>query len=83
MTDWHTIDYFSGQLEITAPEARRADAQVEIEFERGALFQLDKKTLLGGRPGTTRPPPGAGGARGWRGAPPPGWAPPRKNRPAT
>ncbi len=45
----YTIDYFSGQLEITAPEARRADAHVEIEFERGALFQLDKKTLLGGR----------------------------------
>ncbi len=45
----YTIDYFSGQLEITAPEARRSDAQVEIEFERGALFQLDKKTLLGGR----------------------------------
>jgi hypothetical protein len=45
----YTIDYFSGQLEITAPEARRADAQVDIEYEKGALFQLDKKTLLGGR----------------------------------
>ncbi len=45
----YTIDYFSGQLELTAPEARRADAQVDIEYERGALFQLDKKTLLGGR----------------------------------
>ena len=45
----YNIDYFSGQLEITAPEARRADAQVDIEYERGALFQLDKKTLLGGR----------------------------------
>ncbi|MEZ4764310.1 MAG: hypothetical protein R3C26_14360 [Calditrichia bacterium] len=47
--DDYTIDYFSGQLELTAPEARRADAQVDIEYERGALFQLDKKTLLGGR----------------------------------
>jgi cell surface protein SprA len=45
----YTIDYFSGTLDITAPEARRADAQVDIEYERGALFQLDKKTLLGGR----------------------------------
>ncbi|NIV73187.1 MAG: cell surface protein SprA, partial [Calditrichae bacterium] len=45
----YVIDYFSGSLEITAPEARRADAQVEIEYERGQLFQLDKKTLIGGR----------------------------------
>ena len=45
----YTIDYFSGTLEITAPEARRADAQVNIDYERAALFQLDKKTLLGGR----------------------------------
>ncbi len=45
----YIIDYFSGKLEIIDPEARRADAQVEIEYERGALFQLDKKTLLGGR----------------------------------
>jgi cell surface protein SprA len=45
----YTIDYFSGTLDITASEARRADAQVDIEYERGALFQLDKKTLLGGR----------------------------------
>ncbi|RMF61685.1 MAG: cell surface protein SprA, partial [Calditrichaeota bacterium] len=45
----YTIDYFSGTLEIIAPEARRTDAQVEIEYERGQLFQLDKKTLLGGR----------------------------------
>nr|HQV31303.1 cell surface protein SprA [Calditrichia bacterium] len=45
----YIIDYFSGRLEITDPEARRADAKVDIEYERGALFQLDKKTLLGGR----------------------------------
>lgn len=45
----YIIDYFSGKLEVTAQEARRADAQIEIEYERGALFQLDKKTLLGGR----------------------------------
>lgn len=45
----YIIDYFSGKLEITAQEARRADAQIDIEYERGALFQLDKKTLLGGR----------------------------------
>lgn len=45
----YTIDYFTGTLDITAPEARRAEAQVNIEYERAALFQLDKKTLLGGR----------------------------------
>ncbi|MBN2364874.1 MAG: cell surface protein SprA, partial [Calditrichaeota bacterium] len=45
----YTIDYFSGTLQILADEARRADANVEIEYERGSLFQLDKKTLLGGR----------------------------------
>ncbi len=45
----YIIDYFGGTLQILAPEARRADANVEIEYERGNLFQLDKKTLLGGR----------------------------------
>ncbi|NIT58666.1 MAG: hypothetical protein GWN00_21285, partial [Aliifodinibius sp.] len=45
----YTIDYFSGSLQVIAPEARRADAQIEIEYERASLFQLDKKTLLGGR----------------------------------
>ncbi|MGH1362927.1 MAG: cell surface protein SprA [Calditrichia bacterium] len=45
----YTIDYFSGQLQISAAEARRADAQIEIEYERGQLFQLDKKSLLGAR----------------------------------
>lgn len=45
----YTIDYFGGTLQILAEEARRADANVDIEYERGSLFQLDKKTLLGGR----------------------------------
>ncbi len=45
----YTIDYFGGTLQILTEEARRADANVEIEYERGNLFQLDKKTLLGGR----------------------------------
>jgi len=45
----YTIDYFSGSMQLLVPEARRADANVEIEYERGSLFQLDKKTLLGGR----------------------------------
>ncbi|MFZ0389044.1 MAG: cell surface protein SprA [Calditrichia bacterium] len=45
----YTIDYFGGSLQVLAPEARRADADIEIEYERGSLFQLDKKTLLGGR----------------------------------
>ncbi len=45
----YVIDYFGGTLQILDPEARRADANVEIEYERGSLFQLDKKTLLGGR----------------------------------
>jgi len=45
----YTIDYFSGTLQVIATEARRADAQVDIEYERASLFQLDKKTLVGGR----------------------------------
>lgn len=45
----YTIDYFSGSLQVIAPEARRADAQIDIEYERASIFQLDKKTLLGGR----------------------------------
>lgn len=45
----YTIDYFSGTLQVIAEEARRADAVIEIEYERASLFQLDKKTLLGGR----------------------------------
>ncbi len=45
----YIIDYFSGTLQILDEEARRPNANVEIEYERGSLFQLDKKTLLGGR----------------------------------
>jgi cell surface protein SprA len=45
----YVIDYFSGQLTLTSPEAKRASADLEIKYERANLFQLDKKTILGGR----------------------------------
>ncbi len=43
----YLIDYFSGQLHITNQNAQRENADIEIEYERGAIFQLDKKTLFG------------------------------------
>jgi hypothetical protein len=43
----YLIDYFSGQLSITNPAAQRENADIDIEYERGAIFQLDKKTLFG------------------------------------
>lgn len=43
----YIIDYFSGQLRITTDEAQRDNADIDIEYERGAIFQLDKKTLFG------------------------------------
>ncbi|MBD3225068.1 MAG: cell surface protein SprA [Caldithrix sp.] len=45
----YTIDYFSGQLTLTSPEAKRSSSQIQIKYERANLFQLDKKTIFGGR----------------------------------
>lgn len=45
----YVIDYFSGQLTLISQEAKRSSADLEIKYERANLFQLDKKTILGGR----------------------------------
>lgn len=45
----YTIDYLSGQLKILNEAAKAPGADLEITFESGQVFQLDKKTLLGAR----------------------------------
>ncbi len=45
----YIIDYFSGQLTLLSPEAKRSSSNIQIKYERANLFQLDKKTILGGR----------------------------------
>jgi cell surface protein SprA len=43
----YTIDYLSGQLTILNEAAMAPGANLEILYESGAIFQLDKKTLFG------------------------------------
>ncbi len=45
----YTIDYFSGQLTLISNEAKRSSSSIQIKYERANLFQLDKKTIVGGR----------------------------------
>jgi hypothetical protein len=45
----YMIDYFSGQLTLLSAEAKRSSSNINIKYERANLFQLDKKTIFGGR----------------------------------
>ncbi len=45
----YSIDYLSGQLKILREDAKTANANLEITYESGQVFQLDRKTLLGAR----------------------------------
>ncbi|MCB1060000.1 MAG: cell surface protein SprA [Calditrichaeota bacterium] len=45
----YTIDYLSGQLKILNEAAKAPNADLEITYESGQVFQLDRKTLLGAR----------------------------------
>jgi len=45
----YIIDYFSGKLTILREEATNPSANVEVNYQRNELFQLEKKTLLGMR----------------------------------
>lgn len=45
----YTIDYMSGQLKILNEAAKAPGADLQITYESGSVFQLDKKTLLGAR----------------------------------
>lgn len=43
----YVIDYYSGTLTVLNQAALSPSANLEIRYESGELFQLDKKTLLG------------------------------------
>ncbi len=45
----YTIDYFSGTLTVLDPSAAVPGADLEVNYESGQIFQLDRKTLLGAR----------------------------------
>ncbi|MBU0509716.1 cell surface protein SprA [bacterium] len=45
----YTIDYLSGQLRILNEAAKAPGANLDITYESGRVFQLDKTTLLGTR----------------------------------
>ncbi len=45
----YTIDYGSGQLRILNEQARATGAALDVTYESGRVFQLDKTTLLGAR----------------------------------
>ena len=45
----YTIDYFSGNLTILKEDASKPNANVEISYQSNALFQLEKKSILGAR----------------------------------
>ncbi|MFH1861453.1 MAG: cell surface protein SprA [bacterium] len=45
----YVIDYYSGSLTVLKESALSPSANLEIVYESGELFQLDKKTLLGVR----------------------------------
>ncbi|MDK9701385.1 MAG: cell surface protein SprA, partial [bacterium] len=43
----YTIDYFSGTLTVLDQSALAAGRNLEVTYESGEIFQLDRKTLLG------------------------------------
>jgi len=45
----YLIDYFTGQLTLISNRAKRSSSDLEIKYEKATIFQLDKKTILGGR----------------------------------
>jgi hypothetical protein len=45
----YDIDYTFGTLTIKNPKAGAPGANLDIKYESGQLFQLDKKTLMGSR----------------------------------
>ncbi len=45
----YTIDYFSGTLVLTTPEATDPGADITINYESQRMFAPDKKVLLGAR----------------------------------
>ncbi len=45
----YIIDYYSGKLTILREEATNPAANVQVNYQRNEMFQLEKKTLLGMR----------------------------------
>jgi hypothetical protein len=45
----YLIDYFTGQLTLVSARAKRSSSNLEIKYEKATIFQLDKKTIFGGR----------------------------------
>ncbi|MCI0496280.1 cell surface protein SprA [candidate division KSB1 bacterium] len=45
----YIIDYYSGKLTILREEATNPAANIEVNYQRNELFQLEKKTLIGTR----------------------------------
>ncbi|HDQ00690.1 MAG TPA: cell surface protein SprA [bacterium] len=45
----YIIDYYSGKLTILRDEATSPSANVEVNYQRNEMFQLEKKTLMGMR----------------------------------
>ncbi|MBL7094156.1 cell surface protein SprA [candidate division KSB1 bacterium] len=45
----YIIDYYSGKLTVLREEASSPSANVEVNYQRNEMFQLEKKTLLGMR----------------------------------
>lgn len=45
----YSIDYMSGELRILSERAKAPGAALDITYESGRVFQLDKTTLLGAR----------------------------------
>ncbi len=45
----YLIDYFTGKITLISAKAKRASSNIEIKYEKATIFQLDKKTILGGR----------------------------------
>jgi hypothetical protein len=45
----YIIDYFTGQITLVSNRAKRSSSNIEIKYEKATIFQLDKKTILGGR----------------------------------
>ncbi len=45
----YLIDYFTGQLTLISNKAKRSSSNIEIKYEKASIFQLDKKSILGGR----------------------------------
>jgi hypothetical protein len=47
--DDYIIDYFTGKITLISAKAKRSSSNIEIKYEKATIFQLDKKTILGGR----------------------------------